>query len=166
MSRQPFDPLTFPLEGLRLIEASAGTGKTFSLAGLYLRLLVEKQLDVRDILVMTFTRAATQELRERIRARITAAAVIAADPGRAVDGDVEHDIATRLIAVAEAHEPREQIARRLRNAAARMDDATIATIHGFAQQAAQENAFNSGLPFDRGTQINDPTMHLEAVTDY
>ena len=66
MSRQPFDLHTFPLDGLRLIEASAGTGKTFSLAGLYLRLLVEKRLEVRDILVMTFTRAATQELRERI----------------------------------------------------------------------------------------------------
>jgi len=61
--------MAMPLSGLRLVEASAGTGKTFSLAGLYLRLLVEQRLDVRDILVMTFTRAATQELRERIRAR-------------------------------------------------------------------------------------------------
>jgi exodeoxyribonuclease V beta subunit len=166
MSRQPFDPFDFPLDGLHLIEASAGTGKTFSLAGLYLRLLVEKRLDVRDILVMTFTRAATQELRERIRKRITAAALIALDPGRAHPGNAEDDIALRLIAAAENDEPREQIARRLRDAAARMDDATIATIHGFAQQAAQENAFDSGLPFDRGTQVDDPEVHLQAVTDY
>ena len=67
---QPFDAATLPLNGLRLIEASAGTGKTFSLAGLYLRVIVEERASVREILVMTFTRAATQELRERIRARL------------------------------------------------------------------------------------------------
>lgn len=166
MTREPFDLLTFPLDGLRLIEASAGTGKTFSLAGLYLRLLLEKQVAVRDILVMTFTKAATQELRERIRARITVAARIAADPDHAEAGNAEHDIAVRLIAAAEQQESRARIAQRLRDAAARMDDATIATIHGFAQQAAQENAFESALPFDRGTQVDDPGLLLQAVTDY
>lgn len=166
MKREPFDLLTFPLDGLRLIEASAGTGKTFSLAGLYLRLLLEKRVDVRDILVMTFTKAATQELRERIRARIDEAAHIASDPDPTETGNAEHDIAVRLIAAAQQHESRTQIAHRLRDAAARMDDATIATIHGFAQQAAQENAFDSALPFDRGTQVDDPGVHLQAVTDY
>ncbi len=166
MTRQRFDLATFPLTGTRLIEASAGTGKTFSLASLYLRLLLEKRLDVRDILVMTFTRAATQELRERIRTRLATAAILARDSARAVPGDTEHAIAVDLIAKAAAHEPREQIARRLQDAAARMDDATISTIHGFAQQATQENAFDSGLPFDRGTQVDDPPVHLEACTDY
>lgn len=171
MSREPFDLLSFPLSGKRLIEASAGTGKTFSLAGIYLRLLVERRLDVRDILVMTFTRAATQELRERIRARLTVAAQLATDPDRAEPGNTEHRIALDLIARACAGqepdgEPREQIARRLRSAAARMDEATISTIHGFAQQAAQENAFDSALPFDRGSQVDDPPLHLEACTDY
>src|SRR5699024_1783738 len=52
---QAFDPVAIPLDGLRLIEASAGTGKTFSLAGLYLRLIVEQDASVREILVMTFT---------------------------------------------------------------------------------------------------------------
>ncbi len=166
MSRETFDLRTFPLEGLRLIEASAGTGKTFSLAGLYLRLLVEKQLDVREILVMTFTRAATQELRERIRTRLAAAAVLAEDPARGDRNDPEQRIALEIIDAAAEHEPRERITRRLRDAAARMDDAAISTIHGFAAQAAQENAFDSGLPFDRGTQVDDAEVHRQAITDY
>src|SRR5690606_23426913 len=98
--------------------------------------------------------------------RLAAAALLASDPGRADPDDPEHGIAMALIHAAAEHEPREQIARRLRDAAARMDDATISTIHGFAQQAAQENAFDSGLPFDRGTQVDDPPIHLQACTDY
>jgi exodeoxyribonuclease V beta subunit len=166
LSLHPFDLATFPLEGLRLIEASAGTGKTFSLAGLYLRLLVEKQLDVRDILVMTFTRAATQELRDRIRMRLATAARLAQDPEQVDESNIEHTLARDLIDAASVNEPREQIARRLRDAAARMDDAAISTIHGFAQQATQENAFDSGLPFDRGTQVDDAEIHHEVITDY
>jgi exodeoxyribonuclease V beta subunit len=67
---QAFDPLHFPLYGRRLIEASAGTGKTFSIALLYLRLLLERKLDVDQILVITFTTAATEELRSRINTRL------------------------------------------------------------------------------------------------
>ncbi len=166
MKTQPFDVLEFPLQGLRLIEASAGTGKTFSLAGLYLRLVVEKRLEVRQILVMTFTRAATQELRERIRVRLTAAAAIAADPGRLNPDKTDDVLAGNIIARAEAEEPRSAIARRLREAAARMDEATISTIHAFAHAAARENAFDSALPFDRGTQVDDRALHLLAATDY
>ena len=58
------------LDGISLIEASAGTGKTWNICVLYLRLLLERGLRVQDILVVTFTRAATGELRERIRSRI------------------------------------------------------------------------------------------------
>ncbi len=64
------DVFACPLDGTTLIEASAGTGKTWALCGLYLRLLLERQLDVQHILVVTFTNAATAELRERIRGRI------------------------------------------------------------------------------------------------
>ena len=160
----PFDPRTMPLDGLRLIEASAGTGKTFSLAGLYLRLLVEQRLTVREILVMTFTRAATQELRERIRARLVAAARIATDPAIA---NPEHpEDALTLDILAASDEERPALARRLRDAAARMDEATISTIHGFAQQAAADNAFDGGLPFDRGEQVDDTALFRETAADY
>jgi exodeoxyribonuclease V beta subunit len=166
MTREPFDILDFPLDGLRLIEASAGTGKTFSLAGLYLRLIVEKQLNVRNILVMTFTRAATQELRERIRMRLAAAARLAAHPLPGTPTDPEAAIALAIVARASQLESREHIARRLRDAASRMDEATISTIHAFAHQAAQENAFDSGLPFDRGTQVDDASARNRAIDDY
>ena len=70
MTATAFDVFDCPLDGTRLIEASAGTGKTWNLCGLVLRLLLERRLEVQDILVVTFTNAATAELRERIRSRI------------------------------------------------------------------------------------------------
>src|SRR4051794_38780254 len=70
----PFDIVTAPLgEGITLIEASAGTGKTYSITGLILRLLLEKNFQIRNILAVTFTEAATQELRDRIRRRLQSA---------------------------------------------------------------------------------------------
>ena len=161
---EAFDPAVMPLDGIRLVEASAGTGKTFSLAGLYLRLVVERHLDVRDILVMTFTRAATQELRERLRERLALAARVATEtPDDARDEAAERFAET---VIAAADEPREAVARRLRDAATRVDQATITTIHGFAQRAAGENAFESTLPFDRGEQVDDGEIQREAATDY
>ncbi len=65
-----FDVFDCTLDGVNLIEASAGTGKTWNICGLYLRLLLERDLDVQQILVVTFTNAATAELRERVRSRI------------------------------------------------------------------------------------------------
>ncbi|MFW6415140.1 MAG: UvrD-helicase domain-containing protein, partial [Thermodesulfobacteriota bacterium] len=70
---QEFDLLNSPLDGNNLIEAGAGTGKTFTISGIYLRLLLEKGLGVEDILVVTFTVAATEELRDRIRKRLSLA---------------------------------------------------------------------------------------------
>ena len=57
---------TLPLQGRQLIEASAGTGKTYNITRLYLRLLLEQQLSVEQILVMTFTKAATEEIKGRV----------------------------------------------------------------------------------------------------
>lgn len=161
---QPFDAARMPLSGLRLIEASAGTGKTFSLAGLYLRLIVEQRASVRDVLVMTFTRAATQELRERIRARLAQAALIAHDAGQARSGHPEDEFTQQILDGVD-EEPA-ALARRLADAAARVDEATIVTIHGFAQRAATENAFESALAFDRGEAVDDPQIYREAAADY
>ena len=74
-----------PLSGVRLIEASAGTGKTWNICGLYLRLLLERGLDVREILVVSFTRSATAELRLRIRARLAELLAGLVDPDAVVD---------------------------------------------------------------------------------
>src|SRR5690606_23099553 len=67
-ARDPY--LDLPLDGVRLVEASAGTGKTFTLATLVTRLVVERGLRVGQVLAVTYTEAATQELRKRIRERL------------------------------------------------------------------------------------------------
>src|SRR5690348_7297507 len=67
---RPFDVFAPLGEGKRVLEASAGTGKTFTIASLVLRLVAEEGLGIDAILVVTFTEAATTELRERVRARI------------------------------------------------------------------------------------------------
>ncbi len=74
MKKAIFDVTTTPLQrGVTLIEASAGTGKTFSLAGIILRLIVEEHIPLREILAVTFTIAATAELKERVRRRLSEA---------------------------------------------------------------------------------------------
>jgi exodeoxyribonuclease V beta subunit len=70
MTTTPFDPLTTALSGIHLIEASAGTGKTHTLEILFTRLVIEKKFPVNQILVVTFTEAATEELRDRIRKQL------------------------------------------------------------------------------------------------
>ncbi len=67
MHNDHFDPLTVSLEGSNLIEASAGTGKTYSIAIMTLRLIVEKKTPIRKILMVTFTKAAVAELELRVR---------------------------------------------------------------------------------------------------
>ena len=68
-----FDPINTLLKGTNLIEASAGTGKTYTIAGIFLRLIIEERLAVDQILVVTFTKAATEELKERIRNKLLTA---------------------------------------------------------------------------------------------
>ena len=68
-----FDLLNYPLEGTNLTEASAGTGKTYTITGLFLRLVLEKNLSVDQILVVTFTQAATEDLKDRIRRKLSGA---------------------------------------------------------------------------------------------
>ena len=67
---KPFEIINTPLQGYNIIEASAGTGKTHAIADLFLRLILEKELPINEILVVTFTEAATEELRDRIRKRL------------------------------------------------------------------------------------------------
>ncbi|WAT14988.1 exodeoxyribonuclease V subunit beta [Xanthomonas fragariae] len=88
MSAMPVtDPyLHLPLHGVRLIQASAGTGKTFTLATLFTRLVVERGLRIGQILAVTFTDAATQQLRRRIRERLVLAATLVPDDQSAVVG--------------------------------------------------------------------------------
>lgn len=137
----PLNPLTLKLHGQILIEASAGTGKTYTIALLFLRLLLEKGLSVDKILVVTFTKAATEELRGRIRQRIRDALDVLEGQGP------DDPLLQELLNTACKDIPTEKAAILLGDALTRMDEAAIYTIHGFCQRMLQEHAFESGAPF-------------------
>jgi exodeoxyribonuclease V beta subunit len=161
------NPLTFPLHGTRLIEASAGTGKTYTIAALYLRLILGhdetsgygRPLIPPEILVVTFTNAATQELRDRIRNRLVQAASFFRDED---DGD---DFLQALRATVPAVN-RSEKAWTLDQAAQWMDEAAIFTIHGWAQRMLRQHAFDSNSLFDLTLEPNDRELLEEAARDY
>ncbi len=108
-----------------VLEASAGTGKTFALAGLVTRYIAEGAAGLDEMLLITFSRAATQELRDRVRRQIADAAAAFTNPDLAAQNEV---IAHLLTGTAEELEVRRT---RLTDALAGFDSATIATIHQF-----------------------------------
>ena len=167
-TQPPQDPyLNLPLSGLRLIEASAGTGKTFTLATLFTRLVVERGLRMGQILAVTFTDAATQELRKRIRERLDLAArLVNAEPSAADNPEttLTHAILRRHLAQGE--ESAAQLARRLRIAAEETDLAAIFTIHGFCTRVLGEHALESGHSFAAPELLtNARQLHAELAAE-
>jgi len=163
------DPLAVPLRDTMLVEASAGTGKTWTLATLYLRLLVESGLGVGEILVVTYTNAATAELRDRIRSRLREAVTVFE---RAAEGrpdtpevDSEGPLACLVARCREAG-TLPQTSRRLRDALRGFDEAAIFTIHGFCQRVLLENAFESGVSFDAELVTDERPLCSEVVQDF
>ncbi len=162
------DPyLALPLDGVRLIEASAGTGKTFTLATLFTRLVVEKGWRIGQILAVTFTDAATQELRKRIRERLALAAqLVERAPGEQDSPEVAltRVILQRQLALGE--ETPAALARRLQTAADEIDLASIFTIHGFCTRVLREHALESGHTFDPPTLLpSERELHEELAAD-
>lgn len=174
---QLLQPLDFPLHGSRLIEASAGTGKTWTIAALYLRLVLghgnaegegngeasrfPRPLLPPEILVMTFTRAATRELSNRVRERLVQAAAyfrgesFVDDPYLEALADSYADDAARLVA-----------AHRLVLAAETMDEAAIFTIDAWCQRMLREHAFDSGSLFDEELVSDERALFEDAANDY
>ncbi|WP_353981639.1 exodeoxyribonuclease V subunit beta [Salinicola endophyticus] len=166
---------TLPLTGRHLIEASAGTGKTFTLAALYVRLVLgplpgretldfPRPLTPPEILVVTFTEAATAELRERIRARLKQAREwLLASP----DARRDRVLATLLSPLVAAGETAcRSGARRLDQAARLMDEAAIFTIHGFCQRMLTRHAFDAGARFSAELLQEGRTLLTQVVEDY
>ncbi len=116
--------------GTTVLEASAGTGKTFTIAALATRYVAEGVADLSQMLVVTFGRAATRELRDRVRERLVVTMAGLADPESARRSD---DVLVRRLAACDDAEVRRR-ADRVRRALAAYDSATIATTHGFCQQ--------------------------------
>ncbi|MHC9083789.1 UvrD-helicase domain-containing protein [Luteimonas sp. RIT-PG2_3] len=162
------DPyLTLPLDGVRAIEASAGTGKTFTLATLVVRLVVERGLRIGQILAVTFTEAATQELRSRIRKRLLTSERVLDAP--VSDGASPEEVLTRAILDAHLARGEETVAalrKRLHAAANDIDLAAIFTIHGFCARVLREHALESGQGFDAPELIaNDATLREAIAAD-
>ncbi|MBC3364513.1 exodeoxyribonuclease V subunit beta [Pseudomonas sp. SWRI154] len=169
MSRQIPLALAFPLRGSQLIEASAGTGKTFTISALYLRLVLGhggpqnrfgRELLPPQILVVTFTDAATKELRERIRTRLAEAARFFRDEIPAPDS---------LIAALRDEFDAEQwaaCANRLDIAAQWMDEAAVSTIHSWCQRMLREHAFDSGSLFTQTLETDHSELLGEVLRDY
>ncbi|MET0776403.1 MAG: exodeoxyribonuclease V subunit beta [Pseudomonas mandelii] len=161
--------LAFPLSGSQLIEASAGTGKTFTISALYLRLVLGhggessgfgRELLPPQILVVTFTDAATKELRERIRTRLAEAARYFRDETQAPDS---------LIAELRDQYLPEQwsgCANRLDIAAQWMDEAAVSTIHSWCQRMLREHAFDSGSLFTQTLETDHSDLLGEVLRDY
>ena len=136
-----FDAATVELQSSNLIEASAGTGKTYSIAILLLRLILEKQLSVKEILMVTFTKAAVAELQERIRLFIRAAHK--ASLGKEVKDDNIRQLVQKAIAASDITTVQQQ----LRDAVLLLDETAVLTIHSFCQQTLNEFAFETNQIF-------------------
>ncbi len=165
LSTQKLNVLKLPLTGIQLIEASAGTGKTWTLAALYVRLILGhgwsgQGLMPPQILVMTFTDAATAELRDRIRERLAQAAQFFRGQTQDADDFLQHlqeSLGTDLNA---------QHALRLEEAAQWMDEAAIYTIHSWSSRMLRQHAFDSQSLFDQKRLDDAPAMKLKLVKDY
>lgn len=154
MAYKPLDSLNIPLVGTNLIEASAGTGKTFTITTLFIRLILAGH-HVDKILIVTFTNAATAELRERIRDRLKEV-LDALDIGSSKD-----ELCRSILA-----DPPYDARKRIRQALSNFDQAVIFTIHGFCKSMLRDYAFESSVFFDLDIEPDITPMLHEIASDY
>ncbi|MCA1765843.1 MAG: exodeoxyribonuclease V subunit beta [Desulfobulbaceae bacterium] len=152
-----FSILAAPLSGVMLIDAGAGTGKTYTISSLVVRLLVEKDFAISEILVVTFTEAAAADLKTRVRARLIAA--IAAFTGEDGDDAFLRELSTRVTERAAA-------ARRLTAALRNFDEAAIFTIHGFCRRVLSEHSLESAVFFDSELIADQHDLLKEIAEDF
>ncbi len=150
MQTHTLDAQTVALTGINLIEASAGTGKTWTISWLYLRLIVVDGLRTDQVLVVTYTEAATAELRDRIRKRL-------ADALAYLEGRTSEEAYAALLAETE----RTLCIARLQLALVSFDEAAVFTIHGFCKRVLTENAFEACLPFESELVANEDPLLTE-----
>ncbi|MCY4450984.1 MAG: UvrD-helicase domain-containing protein [Immundisolibacterales bacterium] len=149
--------------GMNLVEASAGTGKTRRLTGIVAGIVVQGSLRLDEVLVVTFTRAATAELRDRIRETLRSA-------GRAVTtGEAEEGSQAFELLADWLEDPAfdsAAAARRLDTALQDIDRANVFTIHGFCQRVLSDLAFDGGFPFEFEMSGDDPGLVEGAAHDF
>lgn len=165
----------FPLLGKSLIEASAGTGKTYTIANLYLRVLLgDHPLGIKPvdrILVVTFTRAATEELRGRIRERIRElyedVLRLSQDSSSVIADDIRNLIQrTQENFHSEQHPNKLSLTDWLQANLSQMDESSVFTIHGFCQRILKQFAFDSGVGFESEMILDAQEYLRRAAQDY
>lgn len=166
-----FDPMAVPLEGTQLVNASAGTGKTHGLALLVLRVLLEtpwadreRENPLRHVLAVTYTKAATAELGERVRRFIRRALTAMEAPLDADGGDPVLALVLRARQNAPGRE-RDRV-NNLEAALTGFDEAAIHTIHSFCQLVLREHAFETGTRFDAELAADPAPLLREIVHDF
>jgi exodeoxyribonuclease V beta subunit len=168
--------------GFRVIEAGAGSGKTYSLVFLVLRLVVERDIDIRRILMVTFTEAAALELRQRMRGRLESvcSGVIKryqASTGEFSDAKLRAkftDEAEQLMHIIGIPDSRDVDERqryegnlvKLHKAMTRIGSMQITTIHGFCQRAVADHAVNAGYEPMEGTPVDTKEVAAVIAGDY
>ncbi len=175
--RPAFNHLDAPLQGVHLIEASAGTGKTWTMCMLVLRMLLERDWPLSSLLVVTFTKAAAAELQQRIRDQLQKAAKLAAAKAESDADDTaaeqtspcspEDQPLLDLLRHLQTHHglPLDALERRVKLALSSFGEANIHTIDGFTRRALTDTAFASHLPFAFELQDDDQALRLSAVAD-
>lgn len=151
-----FDLIATQLSGQNLIEASAGTGKTYTISRIFLRLIVERELDIATILVVTFTEAATRELRERIFSLLNEALLLC------IAKNYEDPFFAALFTRVDLEHARSLLERALRT----FDTAAIHTIHGFCQRILAEYAFESNVGYRATITADESLLQREIAADY
>jgi len=157
----PFDILSVPLRGTHLIEAGAGTGKTFTITNLVLRLVAEEQIDIGRILAVTFTESATRELRDRIRSILSQARFLIDSPDAK-----DYSVAAAVVRQAVERKGGRLVERALQKALLSFDEAGIFTIHGFCNRILNQFAFESSLRFDTELITDQSRFVRETVDDF
>ncbi|EAQ68861.1 exodeoxyribonuclease V (RecBCD complex)/ beta subunit [Synechococcus sp. RS9909] len=172
-----FEHNAYPLDpGVRLLEASAGTGKTFALAHLVLRLITERDLDLNQLLVVTFTDAAAAELRDRIGRRLEQAlqgllAIQTPEDSAAAQCGAAQQEADPVLRDWLARQGQEagrcrELASRLLSALESLERADITTIHGFCRRTLQRQALQSGQAMDPALESDSDRLCREVAHDY
>ncbi|MBF0449549.1 MAG: exodeoxyribonuclease V subunit beta [Candidatus Magnetomorum sp.] len=158
-----FDLIHCPLKETNLIEASAGTGKTYTICGLYARLIIEKERSVSDILVVTFTEAATEELRDRIRKILYDFYRVYSNALNKNDDSLQ-PCDSLIYEIMQHTPPNQKRLHCLELAIRNFDEAAIYTIHGFCHRILQEHAFESGVIFD-AELLTDASDLIQEIAD-
>ncbi len=166
MNPKELDILNCPISGTVMVEASAGTGKTYSLSSLFLRLLFERGLHVSEILVVTFTNLATEELRDRIRHKLRLA-LKAFDNALKTDlGPYSEDQFLDSLCRRWGPEKIQDALEITQDAIRDFDQASIYTIHGFCHRVLYENAFETGQLFDSSLLTFEEELRMEVILDF